>query len=121
MKRRLIALLLVFALLCPLLAVGAAADYTVYITDTGEKYHNYGCRYLSESCRPISASSARAMGYTPCSVCKAPVAEPEQTGFVDVAPNKYYSRPSIGRSKRASQTALIRATLALSRHAHAAR
>lgn len=34
MKRRLIALLLVFALLCPLLAVGAAADYTVYITDT---------------------------------------------------------------------------------------
>lgn len=49
MKRRLIALLLVFALLCPLLAVGAAADYTVYITDTGEKYHNYGCRYLSES------------------------------------------------------------------------
>lgn len=43
MKRRLIALLLVFALLCPLLAVGAAADYTVYITDTGEKYHNYGC------------------------------------------------------------------------------
>ena len=91
MKRRLIALLLVFALLCPLLAVGAAADYTVYITDTGEKYHNYGCRYLSESCRPISASSARAMGYTPCSVCNAPVAEPEQTGFVDVAPNKYYS------------------------------
>ena len=49
MKRRLIALLLIFALLCPLLAVGAAADYTVYITDTGEKYHNYGCRYLSES------------------------------------------------------------------------
>lgn len=91
MKRRLIALLLIFALLCPLLAVGAAADYTVYITDTGEKYHNYGCRYLSESCRPISASSARAMGYTPCSVCNAPVAEPEQTGFVDVAPNKYYS------------------------------
>ena len=41
MKRRLIALLLIFALLCPLLAVGAAADYTVYITDTGEKYHNY--------------------------------------------------------------------------------
>ena len=91
MKRRLIALLLIFALLCPLLAVGAAADYTVYITDTGEKYHNYGCRYLSESCRPISASSARAMGYTPCSVCNAPVAEPEQTGFVDVAPNKYYT------------------------------
>lgn len=47
MKRRLIALLLIFSLLCPLLAVGAAADYTVYITDTGEKYHNYGCRYLS--------------------------------------------------------------------------
>lgn len=91
MKKRLLALLLVIALLCPMLAVGASADYTVYITDTGEKYHNYGCRYLSESCRPISASSARAMGYTPCSVCNAPSAEPEQTGFVDVAPNKYYT------------------------------
>ena len=57
MKRRLIALLLIFALLCPLLAVGAAADYTVYITDTGEKYHNYGCRYLSLCSRRTSRMS----------------------------------------------------------------
>lgn len=42
---------------------------TVYITRTGSKYHANGCRYLSRSKIPISKSSARARGYTPCSVC----------------------------------------------------
>lgn len=42
---------------------------TVYITRTGSKYHANGCRYLSRSKIPISRSSARARGYTPCSVC----------------------------------------------------
>ena len=49
------------------------ADYqsgTVYITDTGSKYHRSGCRYLSKSCHPISLSAAKASGYTACKVCK---------------------------------------------------
>lgn len=45
-------------------------DYTVYVTDTGSKYHSYGCRYLKDSCFPVSLSDAKASGYTPCSVCK---------------------------------------------------
>ncbi len=45
---------------------------TVYITDTGEKYHKSGCRYLSKSKHAISLEKARAQGYTPCSVCKPP-------------------------------------------------
>lgn len=44
-------------------------DYTVYVTDTGSKYHRYGCRYLKDSCFPMSLSDAKANGYTPCSVC----------------------------------------------------
>lgn len=45
---------------------------TVYITKTGEKYHRAGCRYLSKSMIPIALESAKARGYTPCSVCKPP-------------------------------------------------
>ena len=42
---------------------------TVYITKTGSKYHRSGCRYLSRSCYPISLSSAKNQGYSPCSRC----------------------------------------------------
>ena len=47
-----------------------ATEQTVYITDTGEKYHRYGCQYLRESCHPISLSTAQSLGYTPCKRCK---------------------------------------------------
>lgn len=42
---------------------------TVYITNTGSKYHRYGCQYLRQSCIAISLSSAKAQGYTACSKC----------------------------------------------------
>jgi len=44
-------------------------DYTVYITDTGTKYHADGCRYLSKSKHAVSKSVAIARGLTPCSSC----------------------------------------------------
>ncbi len=44
----------------------------VYITDTGSKYHQSGCRYLEDSQHEISLSSAIAQGYEPCKVCKPP-------------------------------------------------
>lgn len=43
---------------------------TVYITKTGTKYHNAGCKYLSDSSIAISLPDAKTKGYTPCSVCK---------------------------------------------------
>jgi exonuclease III len=45
---------------------------TVYITETGTKYHLAGCGYLSKSKIPISLREACAKGYTPCSVCDPP-------------------------------------------------
>ncbi|MCD8396131.1 MAG: Ig-like domain-containing protein [Lachnospiraceae bacterium] len=42
---------------------------TVYVTETGSKYHQAGCRYLADSKIAISLSEAIAAGYTPCSVC----------------------------------------------------
>lgn len=46
-----------------------AAEETVYITNTGGKYHRDGCRYLDESKHAISLSSAKAQGYVACKVC----------------------------------------------------
>ncbi len=42
---------------------------TVYITEYGKKYHLRGCRYLWNSCIPISLNDAKAWGYDACSVC----------------------------------------------------
>ena len=42
---------------------------TVYITRTGEQYHRNSCQYLRESKIPIELSTAKARGYTACSVC----------------------------------------------------
>lgn len=47
-------------------------EVTVYITNSGEKYHADGCRYLSKSKIPISLDDACAKGYEPCKVCKPP-------------------------------------------------
>lgn len=45
-------------------------ELTVYITDTGSKYHANGCRYLSRSKHAISKSNAQSAGYDACSVCR---------------------------------------------------
>ena len=48
------------------------ADPTVYVTDSGKKYHTSGCRYLKKSKHAIKLSKAKSQGYTPCKVCKPP-------------------------------------------------
>ncbi len=45
-------------------------ETTVYVTQTGKKYHKEGCSSLSESKKPIKLQDAKAEGYTPCSKCK---------------------------------------------------
>jgi hypothetical protein len=45
------------------------ASVTVYVTDTGTKYHRAGCRYLKGSSHPISLEEARRR-YEACKVCK---------------------------------------------------
>lgn len=42
---------------------------TVYITQTGKKYHRAGCRHLQKSQIPISLDDAKAKGYTACKSC----------------------------------------------------
>ena len=47
-------------------------EATVYITDTGERYHVSSCRYLRYSKHPVSLGEAKRRGYTPCKVCQPP-------------------------------------------------
>ncbi len=44
-------------------------SYTVYITETGNKYHSGSCSYLRKSKISISKSDAVSRGYTACSRC----------------------------------------------------
>ena len=48
---------------------GGGGDDTVYVTDTGDKFHADGCRYLSQSKHAMTRAKAEASGYEPCSVC----------------------------------------------------
>lgn len=43
---------------------------TVYVTNTGKKYHKSSCSYLSKSKISISLEDAKSSGYTPCKRCK---------------------------------------------------
>ncbi len=45
---------------------------SVYVTDFGKKYHEYGCRYLQYSCIEKDLQQAIDKGYTPCSICITP-------------------------------------------------
>ncbi|MGE5626654.1 MAG: hypothetical protein ACM3X7_00890 [Solirubrobacterales bacterium] len=49
---------------------GQNNSYTVYITESGSKYHRAGCRYLWHSSYSISKNDAISAGYTPCSICR---------------------------------------------------
>lgn len=50
-------------------AASTPQSRTVYITNTGSKYHKSGCQYLRKSKISISLSEAKSRGYTACSVC----------------------------------------------------
>jgi len=45
---------------------------TVYITESGSKYHQASCQYLWHSCIKVDLSWAKSNGYTPCSKCHPP-------------------------------------------------
>lgn len=44
-------------------------EVTVYVTETGEKYHRNGCKYLKKSKIPMGLDNAKLSGYEPCSIC----------------------------------------------------
>lgn len=45
------------------------AETIVYITASGDKYHNESCRYYDDTCTPMTLQDAQNAGYEPCRVC----------------------------------------------------
>ncbi len=74
MKARSIALVVLAALTMGSIAVGQrppkpATDPTVYVTDSGKKYHQKICK-LKKGSRGMMLSVAKKKGFKPCTVCK---------------------------------------------------
>lgn len=71
--KKIMAILLFFIIVfCPFISYANPEDTIVYITDTGSKYHSYGCGYL-RSCNSITLEEAVKNGYEPCSRCNPPI------------------------------------------------
>lgn len=48
----------------------AGANYTVYVTRTGKRYHTQDCRYVLWKKTSLNRLDAIEEGYTPCKHCK---------------------------------------------------
>ncbi len=77
--KRFLSALLALTIVFSMLSGFASADTTVYITKTGEKYHNSWCSHLSRSKISISLTDAINRGFKPCSDCHAPSSAPAPT------------------------------------------
>jgi micrococcal nuclease len=53
-------------------ATAAQAGVTVYVTNSGTKYHVSGCSALRKSAVAVSLGDAARSGYEPCAICKPP-------------------------------------------------
>lgn len=51
---------------------GGEENVIVYITKTGTRYHQAGCRYLPEETPSLTLAEAVEKGYSPCRVCQPP-------------------------------------------------
>lgn len=80
-RRAQIAFACVFSLL---LAFSCAADdRTVFVTETGTKYHAESCKALAKSKIAISFDDAIARGYGPCALCLPPVPDGQAGNATD--------------------------------------
>jgi micrococcal nuclease len=90
----------------------AAAGTSVYVTNSGTKYHREDCSSLSRSKIAVSLEDAVHSGYEPCSICKPPVlsksvgggtARPQAAGLyrVNVAGLKTSAGADTGQMARA--------------------
>lgn len=43
---------------------------TVYITETGKKYHSKNCEVVKTGKKGIELTEAKKIGYEPCKICK---------------------------------------------------
>jgi micrococcal nuclease len=92
---------LFFALLsvCPHGLSAAEGGLTVYVTNSGRRYHEDGCSSLSRSKIAITLADAVRSGYTPCSICKPPAL----SGPLEPVPAQALYRVNVADLARSSQ------------------
>ncbi len=54
-----------------LLSISKISAQTVFITETGKKYHSKNCSLAKKEGKAISLVEAKKQGYTPCTACGA--------------------------------------------------
>jgi micrococcal nuclease len=92
-------LVLVLALVSPYVLPAAEEDLTVYVTNSGRRYHEDGCSSLSRSKIAVTLGDAVRSGYTPCSICTPSVLSRPQAS----APAQALYRVNIAEPARSSQ------------------
>ncbi len=60
-----------FFLLFTLLTVAKLQAQTVYVTESGKKYHSKNCSIVKTGKKGIELAEAKKQGYEPCKNCKA--------------------------------------------------
>lgn len=102
----------VLALSVPAFVSGAGGDVTVYVSNTGRRYHLESCSALLRSKNAVSLLDAVRSGYEPCGICKpatvsAVTAAPTQAGTlyqVHIAGINSFSAADTSRMIRAEVT-----------------
>ncbi|MDR0642842.1 MAG: thermonuclease family protein, partial [Treponema sp.] len=91
-------------------AAGQSNGSTVYVTNTGKKYHRDGCGSLGRSRIPLSLGDALRSGYEPCAVCKPPVltAVPEDSS-AERPPLYRLNSPALDSINKAELSCMLRA------------
>jgi len=85
---------------------------TVYITKTGSKYHNDGCRYLSQSKISIDLVTAISKGYGACSVCKPSTHATSNTKSLTTTETKVETKQELNTSKTVTSQQCVAITKA---------
>jgi micrococcal nuclease len=98
----------------PLSAAGQTDLTTVYVTNSGKRYHREGCASLRRSKIPLSLDDAVRSGYEPCGICKPPVlksaAVPQGDSGDPERPDLYrLNNPGLDRVDKADLSRMLRA------------
>lgn len=68
--------ILFISLLFLVLSFNKLKAQTVYVTESGKKYHAKNCSVAKTGKKGIELSEAKKQGYEPCKVCKADEVKP---------------------------------------------
>ncbi|MDR1301168.1 MAG: thermonuclease family protein [Treponema sp.] len=77
----------VISIACSLFLLGAT-ETTVYVTNSGSKYHLETCTSLSRSKIAVSLEDALKSGYQACSICKPPIPSQNKTRLTQTRPQQ---------------------------------